>query len=62
MRACKIDCKHREGVADYRLERLRQLHLADVASCGYATERIEYLHEHPLITFRDWLTAHRSPS
>jgi hypothetical protein len=58
MTGCRRQCLHRGLVLDYRAERQRQEQLADQHSCGYVTERAEYLLTHPLITFRDWLRWH----
>jgi hypothetical protein len=52
---CKVGCLHREMVSDYRHERARQEHAAELASIGYDTERLEYLEANPLITFKAWL-------
>ena len=47
---------HAELVQDYTDERRRQYELAMEISAGYDTEFADYVAEHPLVTFRDWLT------
>ncbi|WP_311210899.1 MULTISPECIES: hypothetical protein [unclassified Aeromicrobium] len=59
MTGCRVDCLHRRLVEDYRIARANDEALADEASIGYATEYAEYVADHPLITFKDWLTGHR---
>lgn len=42
-------------VDDYRDERRRQLEEADRVANGYAVEFAEYVRDHPLVTFKQWL-------
>ncbi|EFQ84739.1 hypothetical protein HMPREF0063_10080 [Aeromicrobium marinum DSM 15272] len=58
---CKADCLHRRLVQEYKAERIRQEDAAVEASIGYATEYAEYVAEHPLITFKDWLIMTKGP-
>jgi len=46
-------------VEEYRLARFNDEQLAEAASYGYQTEYEEYVRDHPLITFKDWLVGHR---
>lgn len=46
---------HFRRVWDYREERQRQERVAEERSNGYDTELREWLAEHPLLTFRDYL-------
>lgn len=62
MTGCRLGCLHRRLVQDYRAERLRQAEHAAEAALGYRREYAEYLEAHPLITFRQWLEAHRIPA
>ncbi|KQY58350.1 hypothetical protein ASD11_01395 [Aeromicrobium sp. Root495] len=55
MTKCKADCLHRRRVRDYQEERIRQEDLARETANGWETEYREYLEEHPLITFHEWL-------
>lgn len=52
---------HAELVDGYRCEREAQLQRAEAATSGYRSELTDYWRdvERPL-TFRDWLTGHRS--
>ncbi len=52
---CRLECLHRRLVQEYRDERDRQHEAAVEASIGYATEYQEYIEQHPLPTFKDWL-------
>ena len=52
-------CGHRAIVEAYRQERQRQEALADDQSLGYATELAEWVRDHPLITFHQWLKGTR---
>jgi len=61
MTKCKLDCLHRALVRSYKDERIRQEEAAEAASLGYDTEWAEYVAEHPLITFKDWLIGHKNP-
>jgi hypothetical protein len=47
---------HAELVVDYQRERARQVEAAIEASAGYDTEYRQYVDDHPLITFKDWIT------
>ncbi len=60
MAGCRADCLHRRMVLDYRLARTAEEAVAEEVSIGYATEYAEYVAEHPLITFKDWLIGHRT--
>lgn len=57
---CRATCLHRRLVQEYRDERDRQHEAAMEASIGYETEYQEYVAEHPLVTFKDWLRWHRT--
>lgn len=59
---CKLDCLHRALVNDYRINRHNEEQAAEAASIGYATEYAEYVAEHPLTTFKEWLIGHRKPA
>lgn len=59
MTGCKVDCLHRALVSSYKDERIRQEDAAEAASLGYDTEYAEYVAEHPLITFKEWLIGHK---
>lgn len=58
MTKCKTSCLHRALVGDYRIARHNAEQQADEVSIGYATEYAEYVEDHPLITFKDWLIGH----
>lgn len=59
---CKASCLHRALVNDYQLARHNEEQAAETASIGYATEYAEYVAEHPLVTFKDWLIGHKKPA
>lgn len=61
MVGCRFDCGHRALVDAYRSERIRQEDEAEAVSNGWATEYAEYVAEHPLITFKEWLLMNRGP-
>lgn len=46
-------------VESYRAERARWESLADEASNGYATERAEWVRDHPGPTLKQWMLAWR---
>lgn len=56
MAGCPAVCGHRAIVTAYREERQRQEQAAEDASKGYAAEYADRVREHPLITFKQWLT------
>lgn len=60
MSGCRSDCLHRRMVLDYRIARHADEMQAEEAAIGYATEYAEYVQEHPLINFKDWLIGHRT--
>lgn len=61
MRGCRASCGHRRIVEEYRDERIRQEDIAAEESYGYETELKEWLENHPLITFKEYLmTTNRS--
>lgn len=55
MKGCSSRCLHFLHVLAYRQERERQEEIAEQASNGYAIEHGEYVKEHPLLTFKDYL-------
>lgn len=57
---CHAGCLHRQLVLAYRDERDRQHEVAVEASIGYQTEYEEYVAEHPLVTFKEWLKWNRN--
>ena len=61
MTKCKLDCLHRARVTAYKDERIRQVDEAWEAALGYQTEFDEYVAQHPLITFHEYLKATKNP-
>lgn len=57
---CHALCLHRRLVRGYQDERIRQEDAAREAASGYETEYREYLEDHPLITFKEWLVMHKT--
>lgn len=51
--------QHAELVLSYRDARRADELRADVESYGYATELAEYRRDHPAVTFKAWLKAHK---
>jgi len=60
MDKCKVDCRHRALVEDYRVERHRQEMVEEVETLGYATE-LRMRREAGLrpITFKEWICGQR---
>lgn len=61
MRGCAVTCGHRQFVEGYRQERERQEIVAENVSLGYDTEYAEYVADHPLPTFKQWLKQSKGP-
>ena len=70
MDKCRIDCKHRAMIEEYRVERHRQEMIEEVETLGYATE-LKMRREEGLrpITFKEWICGlrhdepeHREPA
>lgn len=55
-------CGHRAIVDAYRAERQRCEDLAEAQGCGYSAETSEWVQEHPLPTFHNWLIQGKRPS
>jgi hypothetical protein len=61
MTRCKAECLHRKRVRSYQEERIRQEDTARELANGWDTEYREYLADHPLITFHEWLKQTKNP-
>jgi hypothetical protein len=55
MAKCRLGCRHRAFVLEYRIDRHNAELLAEAASGGNATELAEYVAANPLPTFKEWL-------
>jgi hypothetical protein len=61
MTGCKAACLHRAKVQAYREERIRQEDEARELANGWDTEEQEYLADHPLITYKEYLIFNKNP-
>jgi hypothetical protein len=55
MQACEVTCGHYQFVTGYRQEVERHTIAAENASLGYAAELADYVRDHPVPTFKQWL-------